>query len=453
MKLNIYTVLMMLCIVAGCKKFVQVEIPPNQLVANNVFDSDQTAIAAFAGIYSEMSNLGYGLDAEVPIALSLGSDELKYAGTVDRYIQFEINNIQTDNLTVTDAWTRIYKTIYNVNSALDGLNKAKNITDKVKQQLIGEAKFLRSFCYFYLVNLFGDVPLNISPDYEINSKQARTEKDVIYSKIVEDLRDAIESLSENYPDNERLRPNRFSAMALLARVFLYLERWEEASHWSSSIIDSKHFNLSDIEKTFLKDSKETIWQLMPVMPTYNTNLGRLLVPTSKTSIPTYYLSSELLEVFEHSDKRIDNWIDKVTINDQGFRYPYKYKVQISSTISECLVVFRLGEQYLIRAEVRAHLGDLNGAIADLNFVRKRAEVNSYSKGMQLNEILEAIAKERQSELFMEWGHRWFDLKRTGKIDEVLGALKAKNWQSTDALWPIPLLQLEANPFLTQNEGY
>lgn len=445
--------LIVLCIIGGCKKFVDVEIPPNQLIAANVFNSDQTAIAAFSGIYSEMSDIGYSLDAEVPIALSLGSGELKYAGNIDRYVQFETNAIQADNLTVTDAWTRIYKTIYNVNAALDGLNKAQNMTAEVKQQLIGEAKFLRSFCYFYLINLFGDVPLIIGTDYEINRKQARTEIAAIYSKIVEDLQDAIESLTENSSDNERLRPNRFSAIALLARVFLYLERWEEASHWSSFIIDSKQFDLFNIEETFLKESKETIWQLMPVMPTYNTNLGRLLVPTSKTSIPTYYFSSEFLEAFEHGDKRKDNWIDKVTIADQEYHYPYKYKVQIGSTISECLIIFRLGEQYLIRSEARAHLGDLNGAIEDLNIVRTRADLNNYAKELQLNKVLAAIEKERQSELFMEWGHRWFDLKRTERIDDVLGVLEAKSWQAMDALWPIPILQLEANPFLSQNEGY
>lgn len=441
MKIKIYFTLIMLCIVCGCKKFVKVDIPPNQLIAANVFDSDQTAIAAFSGIYSEMSNLGYGLDAEVPIALSLASDELKYAGNLDRYIQFEINAVLADNVTVTDAWTRIYKTIYNVNAALDGLSMTQNMTTQVRQQLIGEAKFLRSFCYFYLINLFGDVPLIVGTDYEVNRKQSRSEEDVIYKKIIEDLQDAIESLSENYSDNERLRPNRFSAMVLLARVFLYLEKWEEANLWSTLIIDSKQFNLSNTEDTFLKESKETIWQLKPVMPTYNTNLGRLLVPTSKTSIPTYYFSSELLEIFEHGDKRVVNWIDKTTIDDQEYHYPYKYKVQIGSTISEYLIVFRLGEQYLIRAEARAHLGNLNGAIEDLNLVRMRADVNGYSNGIQLKELRELIDKERQSELFMEWGHRWFDKKR----NDQLGGL--------NRYWPIPRSEIENNPSLIQNEGY
>ncbi|MBC7851372.1 MAG: RagB/SusD family nutrient uptake outer membrane protein, partial [Chitinophagaceae bacterium] len=109
------------------------------------------------------------------------------------------------------------------------------------------------------------------------------------------------------------------------------------------------------------------------------------------------------------------------------------------------------EQYLIRAEARAKLNDLTGAISDLNTIRNRAGLANTIAVSQQN-ILNAIAEERRTELFGEWGHRWFDLKRTGKINEVMNALKA-NWKATDALWPIPIDQLKANPALVQNPGY
>ena len=114
-------------------------------------------------------------------------------------------------------------------------------------------------------------------------------------------------------------------------------------------------------------------------------------------------------------------------------------------------MLRLAEQYLIDAEARAQQGDISGAATKLNAVRNRAGLGNTTAITQ-TDMLAAIAHERQVELFTEWGHRWFDLKRTGTINATLGVEKS-SWTSDAALLPIPLLEIEADPNLTQNQGY
>ncbi len=117
------------------------------------------------------------------------------------------------------------------------------------------------------------------------------------------------------------------------------------------------------------------------------------------------------------------------------------------------MVFRLAEQYLIRAEARANLENLTGANEDLNIIRKRALLDA-KNDLNKDSILRNIEQERRIELFSEWGYRWFDLKRLNRADKVLTQTKGDTWQSTDALYPIPQSEIDLNSNLKpQNAGY
>lgn len=85
-------------------------------------------------------------------------------------------------------------------------------------------------------------------------------------------------------------------------------------------------------------------------------------------------------------------------------------------------------------------------------IRNRAGLNN-TTAVDVSSLLSAIEHERRVELFAEWGHRWFDLKRWNRASSVLNSVKSPNWQSTDVLYPIPFAQIQANTFLSQNEGY
>ncbi|HCO85286.1 MAG TPA: RagB/SusD family nutrient uptake outer membrane protein, partial [Arenibacter sp.] len=126
-----------------------------------------------------------------------------------------------------------------------------------------------------------------------------------------------------------------------------------------------------------------------------------------------------------------------------------------NSASEYSMVLRLAEQYLIRAESRAMQGNISGAIADVDVLRSRAGldlINDIEPEINKEGLLNIISEERKLELFSEWGHRWFDLKRTGKASQVLMPLKPL-WQETDVLFPIPQVELDKNQNLHQNVGY
>jgi hypothetical protein len=115
------------------------------------------------------------------------------------------------------------------------------------------------------------------------------------------------------------------------------------------------------------------------------------------------------------------------------------------------MLFRLGEQYLINAEALARLNQLDAARTSLNAVRGRADLLNTTAVSQ-EDVLAAIEKERFTELFAEQGNRWYDLKRTGKINTVLGARKP-GFVGDDALFPIPRNEINTNNNMTPNPGY
>ncbi|MFN3665404.1 MAG: RagB/SusD family nutrient uptake outer membrane protein, partial [Sediminibacterium sp.] len=143
----------------------------------------------------------------------------------------------------------------------------------------------------------------------------------------------------------------------------------------------------------------------------------------------------------------------ITVSGKTYYYPYKYKVGLNaSTITEYTMVLRLSEQYLIRAEARAKLNNINGSLADLNQIRIRAGLTGLS-GVSQTPLIDSIQIERKYELFSEFGDRWFNLRRTGSINQIMKNVKGNNWTDTDQLYPIPQSEINKNARLKQNPGY
>jgi hypothetical protein len=303
-----------------------------------------------------------------------------------------------------------------------------------------------------LLNIFGDITLVISSDYRDNAVLFRSSKEQVYEQIISDLKDAESLLSESYITPEKVRPNKWAATALLANVYLFNSDWKNSEIESSNLLNSKVYNLEkNIDNVFLKASNETIWQLMPVRPGVNAGEGNLFVLTATPS--SVSLSDVIVSSFELGDLRKDKWINSITISSKKYYFPFKYKVQTATNVSEYNIIFRLSEQYLIRAEARAKQNNLADAISDINVIRKRSNLPELQGSLSQSQILAAIIQERKVELFSEFGHRWFDLSRWKIADSVLGVLKAPNWQPTDILFPIPQIELQNDPNLIQNPGY
>ena len=437
--------------VFSCKKFVGVPLPVNQLNAEDVFTDDKTATAAIVGIYS---NMEFSLPVSTFLTLlpGLSADELTYTSGDEGYLDLATNTYLPGNPYTAGVWS-IYSTIYEANVCIQGIQKSTGLTPDTKNQLLGEALFSRAFCYFYLVNLFGDVPLVTSTDYRINDTLSRSASALVYQQIVTDLLAAQNLMSSDYPTAQRVRPNSWTATALLARVYLYSGRWTDAESQASSIINSGLYNLSGLDSVFLNSSSETIWQLMPVNPSFNTQEAPLFIPGDPSLVPTFPLTNNLIADFEPGDNRLSAWTGNSSIGGQLFYYPAKYKNTGGSPVTEYHIVFRLAEQYLIRAEASMEQNNISEAVGDLNVIRSRAGLTGLPAALTPDAATAAIRQERRVELFAEFGHRWLDLKRTSSVDAVIGALKPATWTPAAALWPIPQSQISANPFLKQNKGY
>jgi hypothetical protein len=462
---------------SGCKKLIEVDAPVTSTNANNVYASDATAAAVLTNIYAKMSDLnsdlrGGGISG-IPLYAALSADELTLFSQGDVALYPYYRNELTSLIGAANHWASIYGFVFVTNAAIEGLNNTNSLTPAVKQQLLGEAMFMRAFCYFYLVNLFGGVPLVLTTDWKTNSNIERTPVPAVYQQIIADLKEAQALLSPDYLNGdvrtaypislaERIRPTKWAATALLARVYLYNKDWANAEQQATAVLDNSSFyRLSSLDSVFLKNSAEAIWQLQPVRTGVQANTGEgalFVLPESGPNITDYpvYLNADLVNSFEPDDQRRLHWVGQVSIGNNSYHYSYKYKIgKVETPTLEYTMVLRLAEQYLIRAEARAALNNLEGAKADINAIRHRAGLPPATATTQ-PALLSAILHERRVELFTEWGHRWFDLKRSGKIEEVMSVAavqKGGTWSSFKALYPIPQSELNANPSLVQNPGY
>jgi len=464
---------------SGCKKLVQVDGPITSINSANIYENDATAASVLTGIYTDLSssNIIDGRLPSISLLVGLSSDEFMLYNPINK----NVNAYYTNSLEVQQGgyefWNRIYPNLYTVNAAIEGLSNSSKLNPAVKQQLLGEAKFMRAFYLFYLVNLYGDVPLTVSTDYKINSTMPRTAKAKVWDQILIDLKEAQGLLSSEYLDAnvlkstlERVRPTKWAANALLARVYLYMNDWVSAEKEATLLIDNSLFGLVTLDEVFKKNNREAIWQFQPVTKGFNSGEANAFTLINKSDSDKPVLSERFLTSFDAGDQRKSIWINTVTFDNMTYYYSYKYKILTSSDpqtpVTEYSTIFRLGEQYLIRAESRIQQSKISEGIKDLNLLRDRAtdktsgavHLAKLSESISQSDALKAIMHERQIELFSEWGHRWLDLKRTQHVDEVMKnvvpeKIAGGSWKSYQQWFPLPIYDLQYNPKLLQNTGY
>lgn len=491
---GVFASFLILLLSSSCKKLIEIPDPATSVTSDKIFSSDKQAEGALAGIYSRMINSNGFTSWQAAtesttsglatILGGLSSDELYLRAGVQNtaFYYFSTNklNVENSGTSAQKAWASAYKTISTANAVIEGLNASTSpgLRDSVKKVFRGEAKLARAVCYFYLTNLFGEVPLALVMDYNTTIKLPNATQQDIYRQIVADLQEAYTVLPGDYTAGrgERVRPNKWTAAALLARVALYLRDYPEAAAKASEVLaQTSLYELDDLNKVFLANSREAIWQLKQTTEDLYilknaTQEGFALLPVgSFTSGATpYCLTTELRHAFEPGDKRYTAWVDstnnKQTNPNAPFFtwYPKKYKIGGPNAVAgapapEYYMVVRLAEVLLIRAEAAAHGagGGIGVAIDDLNQLRHRAGIPLLSKDLSAAAVLDAVAAERRIELFAEWGHRWLDLKRTGKAREVLSKIALKQPWAGDyqLLYPIPKDEINKAPFLKQNPGY
>lgn len=449
---------------SSCEKLLEIDDPANELPSEVIFRWEATAKSALAGAYSAMTASSvFNVNITQFNAMSAGEVDFVGSTVFQDFMQNRYDPVITTR--INNVWAETYNLIYRFNSIIAGLSDNSAISASVAQQMLGEARVMRAFCYFHLVNMFGDVPLVTITDVNKTSSLPRVPVPEIYNWLTIELEEAKNLVGDAYPGtavlNSRAQVNKSAAKALLARIYLFQKNYTKAEQYATEVIDKTDLYTllpkADLGKVFLKDSREAILQLGPAVFYTNgyTVEGSTFVPTPTSTVANYELTQNLLVAFERNDERRTAWIKESNYAGKQTFQPFKYQnynqtVATSSGRTEVPMLLRLAEQYLIRAEARSNTNNSSGARDDINILRRRAGLQDLASNINLEE---AILKERQVEYFCELGDRWYTIKRMSKVDAIMQQLRPSFWKTYAQLYPIPQPARDTNPFLTQNDGY
>lgn len=449
----IITGFVVLSSMGSCEKLIEVELPSNQIASDQVFVDVQTADAVLAGLYSGLRDSSPFAGDQSGRLLGLYTDDLDfYSTTATNGLPEIAHNLQNDsNASIYTDWSTSYKQVYVANAILEGIEKSKSISQADRSRIKGEALMVRSMLLLYLQQVYGDIPYPITTDYQVNQSISKTDKAQVLIQLSEDLKESISLLQDNYRNTERIFPNRKMAELLLAKVCLLEGKWSETELLCKGIIQSPLYQFqNDITKVFIKSGNHILWQLKPKSSGDGTKESGIYYFTNSAPSMTA-LSSGLVNTFSSADLRKQYWMAPVTFNGTTWYRAEKYKNRTANT-TEYSIIARLEEVYLLLAEALVQQNKIDEALSYLNKTRQRAGILPLAMPLSKEVALNEIVMENRREFFTEMGHRFFDLKRTGKLDT---ALQTKpNWKPYHKLWPIPQQDILLNSNLKpQNEGY
>lgn len=478
----------------ACKGLLE-EDPKDQVFVDNFFQTENDAIAAVNSIYSILNStssaptFGGVYHSSYWVVAGLASDEMenRLAGSpeLDQLAEFSHTPV---NATVYDIWRNAYKGISNANFAIGGIPAVKMDATK-KDQLLGEARFLRGLLYFDLVRLFGDIPLVLTLDGSITPP--RSPKSAIYAQVIEDLSFAKQHLPESYPPNDGLgRATAGAATGLLAKVFLTQGEWQKCVDECDAIINAGEYGLyddfADAFKIPNENGKETLFSIG--FGTAGNSISfwevgqfnvRLLPRQLSGAIPGVnaqgwqVATQNLYDSFDPQDRRrsvtlltsIQN-VDgtTTTVEPHIQKYWDKTTEPLAGNTDHDFPYLRYSDILLMKAEA---LNELNsGPTADaydaINQVRKRARFNGTTalnilpdlSGLSYQAFKDALLEERRLEFVAE-GQRWFDLVRLEGLEKLVPLAKpGVQPQAFHALFPVPQGEIDLNQnLLPQNAGY
>lgn len=437
----------------SCEKLIEVELPSNQIASDQVFVDVQTADAVLAGLYSGLRDSSPFAGDQSGRVLGLYTDDLDfYSTTATNGLPEIANNLQNDsNASIYTDWSTSYKQIYVANAILEGVAQSPSIIEADRNRIKGEALAVRSMLLLYLQQLYGDIPYPVTTNYQINQTISKTNAAEVLVWLREDLKESTALLSDNYRNAERIFPNRKMAELLLAKVYMLQGKWAEAEFLLKGIIQSPLYQFqTDITKVFLKSGTHILWQLKPKNSGDGTReSGTYYFANAAPSMTA--LSTGLLNTFSSADLRKQYWMAPVTFTGTTWYRAEKYKNRTANT-TEYSIIARLEEVHLLLAEVLVQQNKVDEALPYLNKTRQRAGMTSLVSPLTQEAALNEVILENRREFFTEMGHRFFDLKRTGKLDASLQ--NKPNWKPYHRLWPIPQQDILLNPNLKpQNEGY
>jgi starch-binding outer membrane protein, SusD/RagB family len=459
-----FIILLSVFTLTSCRDVLQpkpIDILADQFVLNEPADVETVRLGAYTAFRA--------MSSPKIMAGDFTADYIQANGTFTDYQELGNKQLTAANGVVESLWGGIFNTIYVCNFLIEGLPKVPGVREADLKRVTAEARFLRGLANFIGASTYGGLPKITTTDIEANKVVSRTSKDEILASVLADFQAALTDLPNGRPaDGPAIfaaYATKNTARAALARYYLYQKNWALAEQFASAVISTNNYELVDYQQVVEQDfTKESIFEvgysLSDDPGTSAFGLNNILVGRREV-IPSNQLVAQLT-TRDAGERQLT--IDFDSRNQRGSDNGWTVqKYGTADANNNNIVIFRLGEMYLIRAEARAQqarIAGANGALADLNVLRTRAGKNitvAAQKPVLVTsatqaEALTLIERERVYELAFE-GHRWYDLVRTGRAQVVMSAF-SPNWNNKFEIWPLPQSELQRNPSLgTQNPGY
>lgn len=476
-KITTYTLFAAILLLASCNGILDKD-PIATLDAGSFFQTQEDAIQAINAAYKPLTFSNSNNNFYWAFGV-LASDEAITGGDGSRAGLIDIDALthtpRTDE--INSFWKLQYSGITQSNLVLD---KIKNITfDKTTENRItGEALFLRSYYYFTLTQVFGDVPLFttiVAPD---KLRAPRTPKTEIYAQIIADCDRAADLLPPQYPASDVGRATKGAALALATKVSIYQKNWDKALEYIAKVkalnIYGLMSNYQDNFKKNTQNNKESVWEIQHT--NLELGLGNSLNQWwySKKIVGGYgfaEVTEAFVKEFELNDPRSKF---TVAMNNEDYfgvtyknsfsstRYSPRKYLQPDSTVTQKAdgdinyTAIRYAEVLLWEAEALAELGRVTEGGVPLEAVRARARLQATNPITALPRIIttekatmiNAVRHERAVELGFEM-HRYFDLVRWGIAAQKMPEFKVGKHE----VFPLPQIEMDLNPNLKQNPNY
>lgn len=438
--------------------------PVNEVPAERAIVDAITARAALAGAYDALQDDG-GQDyisGSFTAFSDLPSDDVIHVGTFDTFLEADRNDLLADNGTIESIWAAIYDGISRTNRIIEQVPNLGNVDQDTKDDILGQAYFLRALHYHNLVKLWGDVPLRLTtPSGPAEASQiARSTVDQVYTQIVADLNQARTLIEAT---KNPVAASRGAVYALRSRVLLYRSDWVGvvANADSAASLAPPYQLVPDFADLFTESTTTEDILRVTFTPDEAHSMGwwyrskgafggRFEIAPSCALAKAFdadvncALTAPYL-TYNPADQRA-----QVTVQKNGDSEVFGGKWP-SGIGTEGIHVIRFAEVILNKAEALARQNLLPVAVAEYNKTRVRAGLSPHTFGVDVltqQDVLDAVWQERRLELALE-GFRWPDLVRTGRAIAVVG-LQTKPHQ---VLFPIPQQERDVAPNLTQNPGY
>jgi starch-binding outer membrane protein, SusD/RagB family len=478
-KYKFLSIIIIFFIAVSCKKAFLERAPISTVSVDVLYKTDKDFQDAVTGTYSALmvQYQNFWMFGD------LRSDDSKHE-IPSNVNAFSMDNftIGSDNSLLKDTWRNYYQVINRANTVLDRIKKADISVVKNKAQYIGEAKFLRALAYFDLIRIFGDVPM-ITTEVQIEEayKIGREKLDTIYDEvIIKDLLDAENNLPLKYGAADIGRATKGAAKSLLGKVYLTRKDFVKAEAKLQEVTTmgyallSKFSDLFDYTKN--EHHSEYIFDIeYEEGMGLGSNFTNTFIPNSVQMAAYYKVSGgrgesnsvgdSLFTLYTPQDTRKDitiaikgGWIDGngvfvplLPTTSQSYTKKYLTPVATGNDSRANWKVIRYADVLLMYAEALNENGKTTEALVQLNKIRSRAGVPTYSNLSQ-SDTREKIYLERRLELAFE-GHRWFDLLRTGR---ALKVMQPYGMQPYMTVFPIPISQIQLindASIFPQNPGY